>query len=562
MTPSGVKFRAPDSTIIFLPLAETAEPHFAEGPRQAVFTHALNPRTVLSLLFAVCLTAPGALRAQERSGPLLPPGLVRLEIPLLFEGWDERFGPEGNTVPLGSDFSSAQVDATVFPGIASLQDALGTADPDGDFPIDMGATDVHLYRERITVPLRLEIGLFDWLSIGGTLPLSKRRAESFVGVDGTGANAGVSPALTDPTAVSDFLGQFGAAEDALSFAATEICESSGAGSADCENARAVQNDVSGFRDALEAAYLNSAAFPLAETDAATALQNHLSELEQAAGTLGVSLVPTALPLSTETLDDETFGTIVSAEGGSIQGVPLGDWESTWEVGDAEVFAHARVLGSPLIRRPEDGPAVWTLGVGALVRLGTGTPDSPDNFVDLGAGDGTTDVEGRVFFNLRANERFGVWADALYGVQGSVELDRRITPSNRPLAPRASLQTVSWTPGTYLRASIVPRLHLTDEVALAVSVSHLDRNADEYEAVAGSGGFDVSVLEEATARRLTEVGVGAIFSTLLGDSGRLMEARFRFVWPVSASEGRFRKANRIEMGLRFFRRFWGEPVLRD
>jgi len=566
MTPLGVKFRMLLRPII-LGRSPTPPIRLREGPRRPVVSNApnrLQARSWTPLLVALLAALPAAptpALGQERTGPIIPSGLVRFDFPFLYEGWDQRYTIGGGQVSLGSDFSSATVGSGIFPGIASLEEALAIADPGNTFGIDMGSTRVSLYRERIELPIRLEAGVFDWLSIGGTLPLSKRRAEIFVDVDGEGANAGVSPTLTDPTAVSDFLGQYGAATSALASRAEDVCTASGPTSSACEDISLVRDAVSDFGDALESSYLGSAAFPLAETDAATALQAWLTELQQRAGTAGVTALPGTLPLSTQTLDDETFGAIVADEGGSIQADPLEDWQSSWEMGDVEVFANARLLGSSLLQREEGAGATFMFGVGALMRLGTGTPDSPDNFIDLGTGDGTTDLEGRAFFNLRASDRFGAWANVTYGVQGSTQLQRRVARSDQPLAPLASRQTVEVTPGSYLEAEFVPRLHLTDQVALTGSVRYLDKAVDEYAAVAGSGGYDVSVLEDGTAMKLTEIGAGASFSSLIGEEGRLMEARFRYVWSVSGSEGRFRKVNRLEFGMRLFRRFWGERVLR-
>jgi hypothetical protein len=533
----------------------------------------ISPRFYTGVI--ACLWAAGALSvparaaSQERSGPILPTGMVRLDFGLSVHAWDRRFGErvEGGTTieeeePLGRDFSSPTVGAGVFPGMAALEAALGLADPSGSFPLSMGATDVFLSQERFSIPLRIDIGVLPWLSVGAKVPFSRRRTEIFVGVDGTGANSGVSPTLTNPTQVSDFLGSIRVATEALAAAAQGICATQGSSSGACSEAQGLFNDAEAFRTSLSGAYTISPAFPLMGTDAANALIDKLGALGQGATQIGVPGFPTSLPLATTALDAESLQTIITDESGTIQGVALEDWRSPWEMGDVEVFANARVLGRSVDRAPSEGRQLrYELGIGLLARLGTGVVDSADNFIDLGTGDGTTDVEGRVWLNVRRGSRLGLWADVRYGVQGTTALVRRVSAADQPLAPVASKAVVNWTPGSYLRAELVPRLHLTEELALTLSLSHTQKNADEYAFTAAppSSAPDVSVLALETEESLTQLGFGLTFSSLGSPSGRRMEVRFQVANPISGSGGRLPKGTRITMGLRLFKRFWGgEP----
>jgi hypothetical protein len=510
--------------------------------------------------------APTPATAQERTGPIVPAGSVRFDFGLSVHAWDARFGKrtEGGTTieeeePLGLDFSSPSVGTGVFPGMATLEAALGLAAPNSNFALSMGATDVFLSRERLRVPLRLDVGVTSWLSVGAMAPFSRRRTEIFIGVDDKGANTGVSPTLTDPDQVSDFLGSMRAATEALAAAVQGVCDADGTGSESCTSATGLFNDAEAFRASLSGAYTVSPAFPLSGSEAADALVSKLGALGDGAGQLGVPGYPTTLPLATTALNAESLRSIVTAESGTIQGLALEEWRSPWEMGDVEVFANARVLGRSVDLPPLEGTTLrYEVGVGALARLGTGVADSEDNFVDLGSGDGTTDVEGRVWLNLRRGPRLGLWADVRYGVQGSTTLVRRVSAPDQPLAPVVSKALVAWTPGNYLRAEIVPRLHLTEEVALILSLVHRSKGADEYSftAAAPASAPDASVLGLETKESLTEFGFGATFSSLARPTGRRMEVRFQLARAVSGSGGRTPKGTRVSMGLRLFKRFWG------
>lgn len=497
---------------------------------------------------------------------MVPVGLVRFDFGLSTLIWDERYGerneespPFEGIEPLGFDFSSSSLGSDVFSGISSLEEALRLADAAATLPISMGAMDVHLSHERLTLPIRLEAGVLPWLSIGGTIPLSRRRSEVLVGFNDEGANSGVSPTLTDPGAVSDFLGSLRVATESMGIAAQGICDAEGSGSGACSDALGVVADAETFRSALGSAYTSSPGFPLQNTDPATALITKLGTLAQGAGMLGVGGFPTSLPLSTTPLDLEQLQTIITDPSGSIQGVALEDWRSPWELGDVEVFVNARVLGRSLALPPEPGRSFrYEAGLGFLARLGTGTLDSEDNFVDLGSGDGTTDFEGRAWLNLRKGRRLGLWADLRYGVQGTTTVIRRVSAPDQPLAPLASKASVTWTPGNYLKYEVVPRLHLTDEVAITLSLVHAQKASDEYlpaGVLPGGTPVDVSVLAQETERSLTEFGFGLTFSTLQSPSGRRMEARFNFARPI-AGKGNTPHGARIDVGFRLFKRFWG------
>ena len=132
---------------------------------------------------------------------------------------DTRFGErtEGGTLideeePLGFDFSDAAVGTRLFPGLEALERNLETATGGPVAPLVLGSTRAVVTRDAVWLPIRVDLGVFDWLSVGGMVPFSRRRAEVAWTFRGDGANAGLTPSVSDPSAVGDFLGGLALAE--------------------------------------------------------------------------------------------------------------------------------------------------------------------------------------------------------------------------------------------------------------------------------------------------------------------------------------------------------------
>jgi hypothetical protein len=520
---------------------------------------------IVSTTAAGCVLTTAAT-AQERSGPVLPSGWFRLDFGPTYGFADTRFGErtDGGSLieaeePLGFDLSGA-VDESLFPELLSLEEALRSAAPGSAVEINLGSSDVFLTKDEVVFPLGLEIGVLDWLTVGGRLPLSRRRAEVLVGFDAEAANAGLSPTVSDPSGVSDFLGQLGFALSTLSGLADEACQLDPVGSS-CQDLNGLTQEAGAFRDGMETAYLNRLGFPLEGTPLGDDLTSRATDLAARFAASGVESFPGSLPLATQRYDGAAFSSLISDEEFGILGEPLVDWRSPWAMGDAEVYAHVRLLGGPLWLREPDDRFAYELGVGGMMRFGTGTPDSEDNFIDMGAGDGTTDYEGRVYANIGTGFHAGLWASARYGTQGTLQLIRRVTPPSRPFAPLSSKRVVEWSPGDYLQVEVVPRFEFNDQLAIAGIFRRTSKDADRYRLLGNNPAetLDPTWLEQETDASLTELGVGAVFTSVSSPGGRPMEARFQVTSSTAGSGGQTIQWYRAEIGLRFLGRFWGRPL---
>ena len=512
-------------------------------------------KVAFALLASIIM--PLGLVGQEFSGPLLAAGRLRLEVSSLFLFADERFGRrmEGGSLveevePLGFDFTDTAVGSRLFPGLESLEANLAIAAGAAITPLVLGRTRAILTKDAVWLPIRLDLGVFDWLTVGGTVPFSRRRAEFETSFQSDVANVG-----TTPSDAGNFTGALFAANVDLTALTTALCAADPSSPA-CAQATSLLADGEGFHQAVLDGY-GRGVFPLAGSVTGAALQARVTSLLAAYQAVGVLSFPSAIPLATDVLTEATYLDLVRNSAFGVAGDSLETWRSPWELGDVEVHAYARLWGIGQ-ETPVDGPEPTVrveIGAGALFRLGSGRTDSPRNFIDTGSGDGQNDIELSVFGTLSVGDRLGIVGDFRYGIQRPVQVRRRIKAPDRIFAPLSAEQVVRWNPGDYTRLRVSPRVHLTEEIALALDLRYFSKKADRYRSPGAAP--DPGVLELETAEKSLGIGGGVVFSTLRSGRGRPIEARFLFQQAVWGSGGAAPKTTHFEVGVRFFRGLWGQ-----
>jgi hypothetical protein len=513
-------------------------------------------KVALAVLASIIM--PFGLGGQEFSGPLLPAGQLRLEVNSLFLFADERFGRrvEGGAIiekdePLGFDFEDTEAGARLFPRLEDLEANLTTATGAAITPLVLGQTRAVLTKDAVWIPIRLDLGVFDWLSVGATVPLSRRRAEFETSIQTDGANVGITPSTT-----GDFLGSVSAANSALSDIATTLCTSDPS-SPECSQASNLLAEGQNFLGALTSG-VGYGLFPLEGSDTGVALQDRVTTLVNAYQAVGVAAFPTSIPLATEVLTEATYLDLVTNSQLGVEGDSLKTWRSPWELGDVEIHAYARLweLGQ---RTRLDEPASTLrleIGAGALFRFGTGRTDSPRNFIDTGSGDGQYDIELSGFGTMSVGRHLGIVGDFTYGIQQPVQVLKRITAPEHVFAPRTpNEQVVRWNPGDYMQLRVSPRVNLTEEVAVTFDVRYFSKRADRYQSVGAAAGPDPDPLDLETKQRSLGLGGGIVFSTVQSGRGRPIEARFLVQQAVSGTGGTTPKTWRLVVGIRLYRDLW-------
>ncbi len=508
---------------------------------------------------------PGTLAAQTMSDPLVPRGRVRLDFAPSVSFWDTRYGigPDGQNVEeaLGMDLTDER-GVGLFPGITTLEETLRSLSGDEGFEGRVGSTVGRLNREVTRLDFGLRLGVFEWLTVGASVPYVRGRSTlDFAFRADSTANLGLNPASAGGQGVSDLLSALGEAAVAADSRAASLCAAGS--SAECSDATALAQRATGFWEGLFGAYFATPFFPLAGAPVAARLEEVFAALNADLAAAGVPQVGLPLAFASNALDEAAYRALSTSSGVGM--TPLASYPGIWQLGDVEVNATVRLLEG----EAQDSGAVsprfaWALYGGFLVRLPTGVLDDPNVLLDFASGDGQQDLEGRVDVGLRVGSRLGFRGSFRRGTQGAVDILRRVAPHEVLLPQASSLRAVRWTPGSYTHLEFSPRIHLGEALALAGDYRRFHKAADAYELLgeetAGSPAADVTLLVRETEMTVEEVAVGLRYSSLglfrRGLVGTPVEVGVRWVFPLSGSGGQTPKATRAEFSLSLFRRIWG------
>ena len=492
--------------------------------------------------------------------------------------WDERFGlrTEGGVTieeieALGLDFTTSDF-GSGLPGLGPSQDALRTLTGDPGLDLRVGASVARLNALEIRLPLTASLGITDWLTVSATVPFVRRRMEVDFTLSGDGATVGFSPGNADD-AVTLYISQLQQAIANVLQAADAFCAGVGEMDPDCMDLRAVVDDAQLFLDDLDAGYA-STFFPLPESPGASALDARVQALRARMLAAGDSATieqtwTAPLPLASGGAAGDLSDLFLDPEVG-ILAVPLDGFQSVWELGDVEAGVWVRLLdlGAPSsgpVDATSTGPAASDapplrlhVAAGATVRLGTGSPDLAENFVDLGSGDGQNDVEVHGFGYLGIGSRIAARGLVRYGIQMAGDVERRIGAPDQPIRPFDSQALLRWDPGDYLDVLVAPEFRLTPELSLAGRYRFHRRGTDRYTTGAPPAGFDPALLNAETRQMVHHVG-GAV---TVWPSAR---TRLAGQWPLAAtvsydraivgSGGQTPKDGRVAVDVRVFFGIW-------
>jgi len=509
---------------------------------------------------------PGTLAAQTMSEPLVPRGRVRLDFAPSVSSWDARYGigSDGAEVeePLGTDLTDSRA-VGLFPGISSLEETLRSLSGDASFEARVGSTVGRLTQEVTRLDFGLRIGVFDWLTVGATLPYVRGRSTlDFAFRPDSAANLGLNPASSGE-GVSALLTGLGEAAVAADEHAQAAC--AGGSTTTCAAATALAQRADAFWRGMFGAYLATPFFPLGGSAVASKLQQALSTLNGDLAAAGIAGVAAPLVFASEALDEAAFRALPAGASAGIGMTPLQSYPGIWQMGDVEVNATVRLLEGEVRDSGAVSPRLaWALHGGFLVRLPTGVLDDPDVVLDLASGDGQQDLEGRLDAGLRAGSHLALSGSFRYGTQAAVDILRRVAPHEALLPQASSLRAVRWTPGAYTHLELSPRIHLGEALALAADYRRFHKAEDAYELLGEEtqGGLpaDPALLARESEITLTEVAVGLRYSSVglfrRREVGTPVEVGLRWVLPLSGGGGRTPKANRVELSLSLFRRIWG------
>lgn len=537
----------------------SASVSFCEDKNPGMARHRRHLPVILRLacVASALLMAPDRIGGQEI--PWLRGGMVRLDFAPSFWTWDSRFGRfEGTDQEefLASDLTADPLGSNVLPDLVDVESSLAEALDDPSYRIRLGASRAVVEQSQLVLPFRLEVGVTDWLTVGGMVPLVRPRTELTYSLDAGSENAseGLSPHVTDPSAVRGFLNDFGTAID---------------------GARQIHGDVQAvaeaqaYLDALTRAYFDDTVFPVTGSVPGSLLQQRFDDLASGLTGLGATGIPSSVPLSAGLFDEESFESFLG--GPVMRAQPLEDWTTPFALGDPEISVRALLLrrGFEADSLGALPPVRFQLGGGLLLRLGMADQEDPARFFDVEPGDGQMDIETSLFGLLEVGRWAGAWAEIRYGIQSEGEVFRRIAGPDEILPNYSRTAPVRWTPGDYLEMSLNPRFFLTPDMSFGIRYRFWSKGEDSY--VLGDVNPDfqdptvlppAELLNAETESTLQELGFSATYSSVAsyhrGEASLPLHVRITYFHPASGSGGQTPKGGRIQAGLTVFKSLWGGP----
>lgn len=492
----------------------------------------------LAVLALVVIGTGFSRRAEAQGEEAIPlaRGTLRLSLAPDWSQWDRRFGvgtpglPAGSREPLAVDFSADSITSARLPFLIDGETRVRTLTGIAGYGYNLGRARLTLNASWRSIPLGFELAVSRRLVIGAAVPLVRARMEATLrGPDTSAAtrgNVGLNPALQSPAAfdtyrsevdnaLAELLNQANNGPAALRAQALAtlqaiqplLCGLYLLGAGNAASQQSLCYDPAGA--------VLSPVLPVASTAAGTSLGSRLAQartdydqmrtLYAGQGvTLPVFTAPFDLPAAE--MDTAAFRRLVLAPGGPLAGDSLTTIVRT-RIGDVETGAWYQLADRPR----------WRSQLSLLVRLPTGSVDSPDNFIDLGTGDGQLDVEVGMRNDLVLSPQLWIHVGGRYGRQFAQELDRRVAPADVFFPLATSRARISRDPGDYVALDVTPHWQLDDSFGLGIGYHFYRLGAARHSYVDATDeariGLPASVLDEETAMTRMRIGAGITFSTL-------------------------------------------------
>jgi hypothetical protein len=586
-----------------LPVSRRKRSGAASGPKQP-------PLGLASLaLLAALLALPGAADGQiptVQDARLPRSGEFWFELTPSLSFWSSQFAldselaADGTKEPLTTDFGGPLTDRLYPNALPFLADINSDADVLGYDPLtpddlSFGSLDYREISNRaVVLPLGLEIGILERLSLDVMVPLVQTRSESFFGYDTTSATvtAGMS-AVPDPVA---FFGGIEAAETQLA----ELIDGGTLTPEETAQALALLANTTTYSDALERRVMENLFLPVGSTTAGMQMLAAYDALATGYTTFGLALPAFELPAGATASDLAAL--FASAE---LDGAPPGTVRRGFSVGELAVGLRFGLIDTftpitafeeptPAPLEPEEGaegaqgvPPDAEEGEGAeprrpvehseaVLRLARRPPTvqfrttiggkyrfplgdvngapylDPSNFLDIPIGDGTTDIEISLFQDIRVGPRFLFLASGYFGLQMEDEVELRVNPPDQPFGLASTLGTLQRKLGNYIAARVAPQFSINNALAIGAEYSFWNKGSDEYQLLAGSEPT-AEPLELETSQTRHMLGFGVFYRTQdLWEVGRTslpVEISLIYQTSIAGSGGQTPAGDRVTVYLR-------------
>ena len=482
----------------------------------------MRAHLLLLVPLAATLLGPGSSLAAQAVDRADTPrrGALRVSFDPQTVTWERNFTASGRQ-GIGAAFTADSASAAL-PSLASMQQETRTLTGLAGYIASLGHDLLAVRAERRIMPIGLEYGISDRLSIGVTVPIVRVEVRAGYTLHPPGANVGMGPRTSaDSARYQAFFTAFDAALGQLSKNIADSVYGPCSSSPTCQRAQAAYTNDSTLRSSLNTLVFGAGGtggryLPLAGSDAGrqvtaliTAAQLSLADTFQVSGfnknTFLLPEIGTADPADVATLYSNFTDTLALAP---YANTPR---RLRFFSGDVEVQAKMRLLQTNTA----------ALAGAFVVRLPTGHQESPSNPFDISTGDHQTDLEGRLTGEVTLAHR--IWLNA--AVRAARQLpgprDRRVGPSDDPFLPAVTLAHLRWDPGDFVALDVAPMFRFTPRFAVGLTASYYAQGQDHYGffspqdstafATRIGGPADLSALDAGTAIRQTRLGFALTYA---------------------------------------------------
>ena len=518
---------------------------------------------------------------------VLPRGALRVRVIGQWTTFNERYGkntpgrPDNSLEPIGIDFDLDTVGVQVFRNLGPLQTGLRSLTGISDFALSLGQTRVRLDGKVTAIPITIEAGLTRKLSMGLLIPYvqSNQDAAFFVNQDAATGNVGFNPALANAAARS----QNAAVVTGLNNAAAAVAASvGGCGSPStptaiqrCALVAQVQTFAGGIAQIYGTGATGAAGapfIPIAGSDAQLAIEARIQAFKNLLGAAGALITQTQPVASQGELLLEDAQTIVTNSAFGVTGERIESVQRS-HIGDVELGAKYLFFdsfkGSTEARLAPKG-FNYRGALTVAFRAGTGEPDYPTNFIDIGTGTGANAVSVRAASDVLFGGHF--WSSFIvrYTNQLPDRLTMRITDQpNLRLAAQWREREVDRDLGDFFEVEVNPRWVINDFFAVSSHYFYRNKAEDRYtgtfQVPAATTGYGDVTLNAATLNQetaLTEhrLGGGVTFSTIAsfnkGKSKLPLEVFYTHFQTTKGTGGSVPKIFSDQIQVRLYMRIFG------
>jgi hypothetical protein len=482
----------------------------------------------------------------------VPSGTVRVELDGSLETFDRLFR-NGQRESYGADLSSPALGSDRIPLLGDADARIGRIIGNTSYRLNLGQVTSDALADVGKGILGLGLGLTDRITIFGRIPLVRTRVQSRMALSSTNADAGLNPGEAGQL---PFFDDFDAALATLS---SKLAAGDYDGNpaqralavATLAEGTALRSDLFGL---LADPATASPVVPTATSGTGAAVQGRIAGLQNTlASDLNVPGFTLAPVLPVDPLGEDGLRQVLTGP----LALRVGESRVTFR-GDAEAGA-ALTLVDRWDRGTRRGG--FRVAVSGLLRFPTGLREQSDRPLDIGTGDGQTDVQIDLVTDLGAGA-FGARLGGTYVRQLASNFLVRVAPPSQPFVGPDRLARIRRDPGDIIAIDVRPFYRLARTLALQAGVQHWTRQVDQVSYPSPSDalpGVDASLLAEETAANATLLSAGITYSNpgrlRPGGTGLPVDASWSYERVLRSGKGRVPDSRRVLARFRLYFGLW-------